>query len=240
MGWWRVSSSGAFALRRRITTLDGAAIQTLHSAPTEILPAPGAGLGYRVVDATVEFVHGHEFSVTTVRPLLFYGSVDANKFATSNLAGVMIAAGADPQSLVGSYGGDAIAPQSQDVVVNAALITGTTANDIAHSGPILTAGIDGGGTGYAVGDTGIIEVPTAFGVNATYRVDSVDGGTGEVLSFTVMSAGAGFFAGQTYSSDTGGAQPGVGVDFDPQVLTVGNMDGDLYFTVIYYVQTLHG
>ena len=83
-------------------------------------------------------------------------------------------------------------------------------------GAISTSSLASGGTGYAVGDTGIF--PTGEGTKATYTVNTVDG-TGAVLTFTVSAAGTGYRPQYGVMGQTAGAQPGVGVGFAINVLT---------------------
>lgn len=61
---------------------------------------------------------------------------------------------------------------------------------------------------YAAGDTGIVPIN---GIPATYAITGVDAVTGAVTSYTL--AGGTGYAAQSYSTATGGAQPGSGSGF---------------------------
>jgi hypothetical protein len=80
--------------------------------------------------------------------------------------------------------------------------------------------VEDGGSGYAVGDTGTIYQNNPYLVEATYEVDSVDGG-GAVTGFTITGGGDGYwltktgfgFVGSPASTINDGAQPGIGSGF---------------------------
>lgn len=65
------------------------------------------------------------------------------------------------------------------------------------------------GHGYAIGDTGVIL--GTIGFPATYQVLTVGGG-GAVLTYLITAAGTGYSIGFG-NTQTGGAQPGVGIGF---------------------------
>src|ERR1019366_6972546 len=72
--------------------------------------------------------------------------------------------------------------------------------------------------GYAVNDTGIIL--GANGTRATYTVNTVDGVTGAVLTYTLSTAGTGYISGPGYETQAAGAQPGIGAGLELNILTV--------------------
>lgn len=84
-------------------------------------------------------------------------------------------------------------------------------------GAIATSMLAAGGAGYAVGDTGI--VLDGNGTPAAYLVATVDG-TGAVLTYTLSSAGTGYRIQYGAQTQTAGAQPGAGVGFSVNVLTL--------------------
>lgn len=96
---------------------------------------------------------------------------------------------------------------------------------------IGTASLTAGGTGYAIGDTGTI---TTGNADATYRVLTVSG-LGAVLTFAITFPGSGYATGAGQATATGGAQPGVGINFTVDVLTLVNGDGSLKVTTLYQV-----
>lgn len=75
-----------------------------------------------------------------------------------------------------------------------------------------------GGTGYAVGDTGLIV--NSSGVFAEYVVNTVAAGV--VTDFSVTSGGSGYLPGNGYLTQRSGAQPGVGIGFTVNVLNMSN------------------
>lgn len=86
-----------------------------------------------------------------------------------------------------------------------------------NGGAIATQSLGSPGEGYAAGDTGL--VPGANGAPAAYVINTVGPG-GVVETYTITAAGTGFVAGYGYQTQTGGAQPGAGVGFTLNILTV--------------------
>jgi hypothetical protein len=95
-------------------------------------------------------------------------------------------------------------------------------------GGILTSALFGfgGGSGYAVGDTGIILGPNN---NATYIINSVSGGA--VVTYTITFGGSGYSVSPRNSTTTGGAQPGVGTGFAIVINSVGNSNTEQLVTL---------
>lgn len=80
-------------------------------------------------------------------------------------------------------------------------------------GGICRADRDTAGTGYAVNDTGTIDIPTGSGQTgsgATYIIDSITG-LGEIDTFTLIDPGKTYQQLNIYDFIPGGNQPGVGV-----------------------------
>ena len=84
-------------------------------------------------------------------------------------------------------------------------------------GSIATSTVAVGGVGYAAGDTGI--VLDGNGTPAAYLVATVDA-PGAVLTYTLNSAGTGHRIQYGAQTQTAGAQPGVGVGFSINILTL--------------------
>ena len=104
------------------------------------------------------------------------------------------------------------------------------------SGAFALAGIGvatlgAGGTGYAIGDTGTI---TTGNGDATYEVLTVSG-LGAVLTFKITFPGSGYAVANGQATATGGAQPGVGINFTVDVTSLVNGDGALKVTTLYKV-----
>ncbi len=82
-------------------------------------------------------------------------------------------------------------------------------NGTGSAGAIVSASINAGGSGYALGDTGTISGGTA----GTYIVTGVSG-SGAVTAFTVTVGGSAYTITGTYNATaTGGAQAGSGTGF---------------------------
>jgi hypothetical protein len=84
-------------------------------------------------------------------------------------------------------------------------------------GAILTAEVEDGGAGYAVGDTGAIA--TGDGL-ATYEVLTVDAGA--VETFRLVNRGSGYDVTDGLATAVGGVQPGAGAGLTINVLSVGS------------------
>lgn len=107
-----------------------------------------------------------------------------------------------------------------------------TSGDIVYvsnttTGPISQSSLSTGGTGYAVGDTGTLQM-TGASNDATYSVASVSSGV--VTGYTLTGAGTLYPVSadgttEAATSATGGAQPGsgVGLTFNCVVLPAGTM-----------------
>lgn len=83
-------------------------------------------------------------------------------------------------------------------------------------GAILTSTIAAIGSGYATGDTGTIE---AGNFDATYVIDTVDGGGG-VVTFHLDNPGTGYIVDTGVPTLAGGSQPGGGSSFIINVTSV--------------------
>lgn len=117
-------------------------------------------------------------------------------------------------------GGD---PETSDGTVT----IGTVGDGIINS----VTGIIAAGAGYVALD--VLTVTDAFGAGATIRVDTVGGG-GDILTFTLLTNGAGYVGPFTFPGGTGAGaifdiQPG-GVDYDifGEILTVNVVTPGLY------------
>ena len=81
-------------------------------------------------------------------------------------------------------------------------------------GGICRADRSTNGTGYAVNDTGTIDIPAGSGQTgsgATYIIDSITG-LGEIDRFTLIDPGSAYQQLNTYDFIPGGNQPGVGIN----------------------------
>ena len=140
--------------------------------------------------------------------------------------GTATAVGAVDKQIIAGTGGQLF--PAQIIVINPNLlfvVANGNAYVAAFGSPITSSVLNptsgGGGAGYAVGDTGTVDVPGG-GIPATYIVNTVDG-MGAVLTYTLTSPGTGYsvFAGAYATTTEGGAQPGNGGDFTIQITGVG-------------------
>lgn len=82
-------------------------------------------------------------------------------------------------------------------------------------GIISTSVLAAGGSGYANGDTGIVD---AGGFNATYTINTTTGGA--VTTYTIGSGGTGYVVANNIATARGGGQPGSGVGFTINITAV--------------------
>lgn len=228
--------------------LGPADLSTLFSAPPEIIAAPGAGKKISVIHCEVEWVPG-------VAPYLlprlgcFYD--DGIPTSSDNQTGAMLPS-IDTSSL--PY----LAQSVWAISVPTRTITRTTFENHAiiltgdmddgfgadpiHDGQIVTVSPTPavGGSGYEVGDTGVVVGAGSSSNWATYVVDSVDG-DGVVLTFHLTSLGTGGYdTVEPAPTLRTGSQPGSGDEaFAITVTEVHAPDSDLYVNVLYRVLTLH-
>ena len=83
-------------------------------------------------------------------------------------------------------------------------------------GAITSSEVGDGGNSYAVGDTGTIDAGNGL---ASYEVLTVDG-SGAVLTYDLIGPGAGYEVSTNIETIAQGAQPGVGVGFKINILSV--------------------
>jgi hypothetical protein len=121
-------------------------------------------------------------------------------------------------------------PTATPLLANTALVLATDATTYSN-GPILTASLGAGGTGYAANDTGTITTGTG---DATYKVLTV-GALGAVLTFQITGGGTAYAPANGVATATGGAQPGVGINLTVNITTVTPGDGTLKVITYYQI-----
>jgi hypothetical protein len=178
-------------------------------ATTPIQPQPGSGTGFTInitsstgpittatLDAGgVDYVVGDTGIVAT-------DSNDAVYWVTAVSGGVVTTFMLLNRGTGYSTGTDIPTQAGQGIAVN--LGTGLTFDVTASSGPITASSIDGAGTGFLIGNAGLIGGGTD---DATYLVTAV-GETGQVSAFEIITPGAagGQPAEFTQKSTTGSGQ----------------------------------
>lgn len=214
--------------------LDSAQITTLFSAPTLIIPPPGAGKlivpGYWVC----QFVPGADAILNSsggaLQPALFYD--DGNPPGDANNASDNGALPTDATpSLFATLGASSDSAVATVVASGNGVVFGNRSADPTRSGPIFGAVLLAGGVGYAPGDTGTFT--SIAGTGGTYTVDTVDGG-GAVLTFTVTADGDGYTV-----DDAGTAVTTGGGDGNFAVTVSLANDGQLFVDVTYTIVALH-
>lgn len=232
------TSGGVRADSEAVAHLNGAAIATLFSAPTLIVPSPGAAGGLVVTELVAEFVPGViGYALGGGALSLYYsgGVPIATRRAAGTLAG-NLTAGPPTHNIGTQVGRNQVWLAS--LIENRSLSVGDITANPTPSGPIVTTTLDAGGAAYAIGDTGTVD-GNAYGAAAAYVVDTVDG-LGAVLTYHLSAAGDGYTTGANPRTTTdAGAQPGIGVGFQVNVTALPPNDGDLYVTAFYSLLALH-
>lgn len=218
--------------------LNAAAIATLFSAPTTLVAAAGAGVLINPIEYVTQWVPGVLGFAGGFSPGIYYGVIGAASFIShaTNLVGF-----GNPNDNVFFLQTGNNQPIAKALGSNQPIIEGVNTQDPDRAGPIVTATLAGGGTGYVAGDTGTIDTdPLGYTGGATYLVTAVAAVTGAVTAFTVTAAGDGYTkVSNPLTTTVGGAQPGIGVNFTANVTAIPPNDGDLYVTLYYTLVTLH-
>lgn len=225
--------------------LNAAKVGTLKTAPTLLVAAPGAGKALAVVNFTAEWVQGVDGFVTSLSPGLFYTAAAAvvGNAASQDVGGLS----SDLLPRISRFGvaGPLLTTVSEassiarTIVANQPLVVGQPGTDPPRAGPIVTATLAAGGTGYVVNDTGTVDQQNYTG-GAAYRVSAVAPVTGAVTAFVITAPGDGYDTlDNPVTTTAGGGQPGVGTGLTVNVAAIPPADGDLYVTALYRVITLH-
>lgn len=235
-------AAGAVAIvTKHLTTAD---LSTLFSAPVEILPAPGAGKAIAVVQmyAAQVPILGNWAPVGT-EPNLYYAGdvVNPHQIAAWDSVPSILSNGTGQpavESLLAAFASQTPGIWVAPAYENQPVVFSQTVADGNRIGGLLAATVNAAGVGYAVGDTGTVDVVNWVG-GAQYVVDTVSG-LGAVLTFHLDSEGDGYDPESNWGTTPGGAQPGIGVGFTVDIAP-GDIDaqGDLYLTVVYHVATIN-
>jgi hypothetical protein len=232
------TSLTAFNVGDRIIDSNGN-VQVVITAGTTgtIQPIWGITAGAQVTDGSVtwQFVGVPAITPSFMLTLLYFdsglalqisppsalkaykGSISCQlEWATPTFAGflgvrVVISTDSSGVNVPYSQFGDIVSTISR-TANNPVTSTSTTTN---NTGIIVISTLQTGGSGYAVGDTGVVE----DGFGATYQVLTVNAGA--VTSFTIINPGNGYTSGLVTTA-TGGSQPGVGTGFTINIVTQDN------------------
>lgn len=234
-------------IARSSVRLQAAELLTLFSAPTVLVPAPGAGFMVLLHAVSYEWNPG----------VIAYAAIVGNTFGAIAYNGDFTLATVVKNFFVEPDGLDGITPLlgygvitslpgvpthgaiATALVENQPLMVTADIGDPSPVGPITTATLADGGTGYANGDTGTIAGSVLSGTAATYIVTGV--ALGVVTDFDVVTPGAAEYdtVSNPLTTTPGGAQPGGGSGFTVNVTAIPPADGDLYLTASYSIETLH-
>ena len=206
------------SLARSVTDLSAAQVVSLATTPITLVSAQGPGTLITPVFITVEYVPGTEIYPQNVALNLEWGATGAATvmFTQTGLTS-LIAAGC-PASVL------------DDTAENAPLNL-VAATSLAL-GPVATSSLGAGGTLYSVNDTGLI---TGGGnADCAYKVLSVDGITGAVITYSITAAGTNYAPANGVTTT---ADAGTGSGLTINILTVTKGDGTLRVTTLYDVIT---
>lgn len=209
------SGGGGGGFSASTTIISQTQLQTMFSQPVQVIPAPAANQIIQIVGGTLQYygdgTGGYPGAAVGIGPSVgTYSYGGNNPIENANTASPVTpnTAGVSLTTLAGS---PMIIFTAEDGGVWGAI----TSSTITQSGPISTVVLDTGGTGYAIGDTGLIQ---AFNGDATYLVDTV-GDSGAVVTFTMTDPGSSYTTG-SFPTTTSGAQPGSGTGFTVNVTAI--------------------
>ncbi len=219
-----------------------AAIQTWHSTPIEIAPAPGANRIIQPFAVALQYKYGtvpfcdvntvvglatYKFYLVAATP--FSGSVyspqENSTFGKTSDGFVHVAL--LPFTAIGSLASPVILDPG--TLKNLPLML-QGGND-QQGGQIAITTLNAGGLLYAANDTGTIDPNN--NASATYKVLTVGGG-GNVLTYQITAPGNGYAVANALDTDTSGAGSG----FKVNITSINKGDGSLIVTPFYGIVRL--
>jgi hypothetical protein len=229
-------------VQKATVTIDAADLLNMDTVPVFLLAAPGAGKVIIPIHTTLECIAGSQpYSQIEGSPYVWfvYGSAPQ----ASGAAGYLnVSAQTDFSQTSNQITFGAAAWNAEGGVSPSAGAANqpiyAELSQAINDGPISASTLGAGGSGYAPGDTGIINGSSDN--TATYVIDTVDGG-GAVLTYHLTSGGTlnlyGLATG--VATATGGAQPGGGDGtFTVNITGVTTGNGSLILTLWYTIQDI--
>ena len=219
--------AGAVPMLFTVTALSQADILALNTVPKTLVPAPAAGFIIVVFGVAMIFHVGSALYHSAVSD---NGTVQYSGTDNDSVCDVFHPL-VDQAGSGNMYNSGSCDAPSDILPGNDAQAIELVSDSSYEIGPILTTSLGAGGLGYAANDTGTI---TTGNGDATYKVLTVGAG-GAVLTYSITAAGTGYVPGNGQATATGGAQPGVGVGFTVNVLTVTVGNGTLKVYTYYQI-----
>lgn len=219
--------SGASPLLVSSVLLTASQVVNLFNTPVVLIPAPGAGKIIVPIFGAISLNLGSiPFNGNGADQLTIgYATSGDNAFPNSFNGIIEAAQSAILAQSAGYTNPLDISPGDDNQAIQ------LTALELYNTGPILTTTLGAGGTGYAINDTGSI---TTGNGDATYKVLTV-GALGAVATYAITFPGTEYSTGAGQATATGGAQPGVGINFTVNVTAVSPGNGSVRVTVYYQI-----
>lgn len=208
-------------------TLSAATLGSSIGFDINIVGAPGAGKIIVPIALALSYAFGtHPYQSTNADQMFVNYGTDTNIVMDQPAMAGMLTALSSQFSVAGPAFPNSVAQTG--VSVNKAMLIHALPYNF---GPLLTASVAAGGSGYAVNDTGFIQDGAT---NPEYKVTAIGAG-GTVTAFTLLSGGSTCTVQGPTATNTGGAQPGVGTGLTVNELTIQLGDGTLKTTLYYQI-----
>lgn len=229
-------------------------LATLFSAPVEVLPAPGVGFAYQILSVNVVTLPGVGLFDNAGPALIFGTDPSTMPSSASDVLGCLASqymravAGLNSAFTGQSLNACSVGPAQSTIggtfpfastngvplsaIENQPICLAAQGADAIAAAPMLTATPTSGGTGYAVGDTGVVDADQFTG-NATYTVLTETGGAVDTVS--IDTGGDGYVVGHSLiGTNPDGSQPGIGTGLTLEVVTIDSaaIDTGVFISVV--------
>lgn len=209
------------------TPLTVAELLALDVTGIVLIDPPGAGKLIVVFGVAAVFALGTRAYFSVYDTLsVDYDNASLNSTLFSNINGIVT----NPApSQLWTPGEVAVDPSNATGNAGAGVIVSALSSFVV--GPVVTATVGAGGTGYAPNDTGIIATDSG---DAHYKVLTVSG-LGAVLTFSITAPGTLYTVGNLKATATGAPQAGIGINFTVDITAVQTGDGTLKLVTLYQI-----